>query len=163
MPKLPDFPHRPGSAAASAAAAAAAAGAIPGLPPTSVSSDPATVLPPSALSRFGAADLLAADGNRPSPLLDPLALHRKILSQKTGSGPSAIPTLTPGALPAVPPLPGTAGTISPAGGNGASPSLYEVAALTHELDTQGVTTKVKETLLANNIGQKVRSTLYIHW
>jgi homeobox protein cut-like len=30
-----------------------------------------------------------------------------------------------------------------------------MAALTHELDTQGVTTKVKEILLANNVGQKV--------
>ena len=37
-----------------------------------------------------------------------------------------------------------------------APSLYEMAALTHELDTQAVTTKVKEILLANNVGQKVR-------
>lgn len=38
---------------------------------------------------------------------------------------------------------------------GLSPSMYEMAALSHKLDTQGVTTKVKEILLANNIGQKV--------
>ena len=37
-----------------------------------------------------------------------------------------------------------------------SQSLYEMAALTHEMDTQAVTTKVKEILLANNVGQKVR-------
>lgn len=37
-----------------------------------------------------------------------------------------------------------------------SPSVYEMAALTQELDTQTITTKIKEALLANNIGQKVR-------
>ena len=37
-----------------------------------------------------------------------------------------------------------------------APSLYEMAALTNELDTQTVTTKVKEILLANNVGQKVK-------
>ena len=36
-----------------------------------------------------------------------------------------------------------------------SPSVYEMAALTQELDTQTITTKIKEALLANNIGQKV--------
>lgn len=36
-----------------------------------------------------------------------------------------------------------------------APSVYEMAALTQELDTQGITTKIKEALLANNIGQKV--------
>lgn len=35
------------------------------------------------------------------------------------------------------------------------PSVYEMAALTQDLDTQLITTKIKETLLANNIGQKV--------
>ena len=40
-----------------------------------------------------------------------------------------------------------------------TPSLYEMAALTHELDTQAVTTKVKEILLANNVGQKVRKEI----
>ena len=34
-------------------------------------------------------------------------------------------------------------------------SVYELAALTQDLDTQGMTTKIKEVLLANNIGQKV--------
>jgi hypothetical protein len=38
--------------------------------------------------------------------------------------------------------------------------LYEMAALTSELDTQAVTTKVKELLLANNLGQKVPGTCY---
>lgn len=35
------------------------------------------------------------------------------------------------------------------------PSVYEMAALTQDLDTQTITTKIKEALLANNIGQKV--------
>ena len=35
------------------------------------------------------------------------------------------------------------------------PSVYEMAALTTDLDTQIITTKIKETLLAHNIGQKV--------
>lgn len=38
-----------------------------------------------------------------------------------------------------------------------SPSVYEMAALTQDLDTQVITTKIKEALLANNIGQKVLS------
>lgn len=38
-----------------------------------------------------------------------------------------------------------------------SPSVYEMAALTQDLDTQVITTKIKEALLANNIGQKVRN------
>ncbi|XP_061382191.1 homeobox protein cut isoform X6 [Danaus plexippus] len=36
-----------------------------------------------------------------------------------------------------------------------SPSVYEMAALTQDLDTQTITTKIKEALLANNIGQKI--------
>ena len=35
------------------------------------------------------------------------------------------------------------------------PSVYEMAALTQDLDTQNITTRIKEILLANNIGQKV--------
>jgi len=35
------------------------------------------------------------------------------------------------------------------------PSVYEMAALTTDLDTQAVTTKIKETLMAHNIGQKI--------
>ncbi|XP_035708595.1 homeobox protein cut isoform X3 [Folsomia candida] len=35
------------------------------------------------------------------------------------------------------------------------PSVYEMAALTQDLDTQLITTKIKEALLANNIGQKI--------
>ena len=37
----------------------------------------------------------------------------------------------------------------------ASPSLYEMAALTSSLDTNMITTKVKEILLQHNVGQKV--------
>ena len=35
-------------------------------------------------------------------------------------------------------------------------SVYETAAVTPELDTLTITTRIKEVLLANNIGQKVR-------
>jgi hypothetical protein len=40
-----------------------------------------------------------------------------------------------------------------------TPSVYEMAALTQDLDTQVITTKIKEALLANNIGQKVSAIL----
>lgn len=36
-----------------------------------------------------------------------------------------------------------------------TPNLYEMAALTQEFDTTGITNKVKELLLANNMGQKL--------
>lgn len=36
-----------------------------------------------------------------------------------------------------------------------TPTVYEMAALTQDLDTQVITTKIKEALMANNIGQKV--------
>ena len=36
-----------------------------------------------------------------------------------------------------------------------TPNLYEMAALTQELDTVALTNKVKEVLLANNLGQKL--------
>ncbi|XP_039297394.1 homeobox protein cut [Nilaparvata lugens] len=36
-----------------------------------------------------------------------------------------------------------------------APTVYEMAALTQDLDTQFITTKIKEVLLANNIGQKI--------
>ncbi|XP_075678029.1 homeobox protein cut-like isoform X2 [Dermatophagoides pteronyssinus] len=35
------------------------------------------------------------------------------------------------------------------------PSVYELAALTSDLDTQNITTRIKETLMAHNIGQKI--------
>ena len=74
--------------------------------------------------------------DRTGPLLDPsLLLQRQLLSKKIG-GPAGL--MGPGSLVGAP-----------------SQSLYEMAALTHEMDTQAVTTKVKEILLANNIGQKV--------
>jgi hypothetical protein len=71
---------------------------------------------------------------RSPPILDPLAIQRKLMAQKTASA-----------------------NLGMAAGVGLpnAPSLYEMAALTHELDTQAVTTKVKEILLANNVGQKV--------
>ncbi|XP_031626455.1 homeobox protein cut isoform X3 [Contarinia nasturtii] len=36
-----------------------------------------------------------------------------------------------------------------------SPTVYEMAALTQDMDTQTITTKIKEALMANNIGQKI--------
>ena len=95
---------------------------------------------PSSL-RFGQDSSLL---DRGQPLLDPLLLHRKLLSQKMG----------PGGLLGVPSVVSSSAG-SPVGG-ATNQSLYEMAALTHEMDTQAVTTKVKEILLANNIGQKVR-------
>merc|ERR1719242_100431 len=68
-------------------------------------------------------------------MLDPLLLHKKLLSQKMG--------------------PAVLGGSSAALGGPPSQSLYEMAALTHEMDTQAVTTKVKEILLSNNVGQKL--------
>ena len=45
----------------------------------------------------------------------------------------------------------------------ASPSLYEMAALTSELDTSVITSKVKEILLQHNVGQKVSSGDWTVW
>lgn len=113
MPKLPDFPPRLAE------------------PP---------ILPPASLARFSEAVTLPNNSilDRPAPILDPLAMHRKIISQKVGNGGS--PSGLMGSLASNP-----------------NPSLYEMAALTSELDTQAVTTKCKEILLANNVGQKVRT------
>lgn len=41
------------------------------------------------------------------------------------------------------------------------PSVYELAALTSDLDTQNITTRIKETLMAHNIGQKVFNDLVL--
>merc|ERR1719402_308100 len=76
---------------------------------------------PSTL-RFGTDPNLSQS----TPLLDPLAAHRKMMSIRP---------------PGFPPTTG--------------PSLYEMAALTNELDTAVITTKVKEILLAHNVGQKL--------
>ena len=76
--------------------------------------------------------------DRSPPILDPLALQRKLISQQKANAN----------------LGGGGGGVG-VGGIPNAPSLYEMAALTHELDTQNVTTKVKEILLANNVGQKV--------
>lgn len=106
LPKLPDFPPR-----------LASLGDVPHLlgqnlfnpPPQDGSSSPCSL------------------GDRPTPILDPLNLHRKLMAQQKGSSANSA----------------------------VAPSLYEMAALTHELDTHAVTTKVKEILLANNVGQKL--------
>ena len=83
--------------------------------------------------------------DRTPPILDPLAIHRKLLSQqKSITGPPGSGGSTAAGLAHI-----MGSSIPPA------PSLYEMAALTNELDTQTVTTKVKEILLANNVGQKV--------
>ena len=76
--------------------------------------------------RFGADPNLSAG-------FDPLAAHRKM-------GPR---------------LPQAAAALGPLV-SGPTPNLFEMAALTTELDTQALTTRVKEILLANNIGQKVK-------
>lgn len=44
------------------------------------------------------------------------------------------------------------------GAAGLGQNIYEVAALTQELDTMQLTSKVRETLAANNICQKVIAT-----
>ena len=98
---------------------------------------PESPMLPSSL-RFGGQESLL---DRPPPMLDPLLLHKKLLSQKMGPAASVL------------------GGPSAALGGPPSQSLYEMAALTHEMDTQAVTTKVKEILLANNVGQKVN---FIH-
>ena len=131
MPKLPDFSRVPGLLEPPMLPSSlrfGLNGPIPGIP----SSTPNTQ------------DMLL---DRSPPILDPLAIHRKLLSQQKAIGGS------PGA---------PNNSLSPAGALGGSippsPSLYEMAALTNELDTQTVTTKVKEILLSNNVGQKVRIT-----
>ena len=104
------------------------------------------LVPVSGL-RFGCdpnLSTVSAPAPAPAPLLDPLAQaqHRhKLLAGAAAARPPAFPS--PGA-----------GAGAGAGG-AASPSLYEMAALTSELDTNLVTTKVKEILLQHNVGQKV--------
>lgn len=67
-----------------------------------------------------------------------------------------------GGKPPLPPLPPQPSPLPPHQGSvmralhqHISPSVYEMAALTQDLDTQTITTKIKEALLANNIGQKI--------
>ena len=65
---------------------------------------------------------------------DPFALHKKLQEQQQRFA-SAIKSTGPN-------------------------SIYEMAALTQELNTLQLTTRVRETLAANNIGQKVKSFLH---
>ncbi|XP_067138284.1 homeobox protein cut-like 1 isoform X4 [Centruroides vittatus] len=44
---------------------------------------------------------------------------------------------------------------SPRNSSYVQPSVYEMAALTTDLDTQAITSRIKETLMAHNIGQKI--------
>jgi hypothetical protein len=135
MPRMPDFsplslpdpasllghPSLAGRFGPDAAAAAAAAAQIGAANAAAAAAAAAAIsTSPSSLSSSSFLD-------RPTPILDPLAIHKKLLSQTVGGANT-------------PPM----------------PSLYEMAALTHELDTLDLTNKVKELLLANNIGQKVR-------
>ena len=168
MPKLPDFPR--GLADPSmlppalrfGAAAAAAAGV-----PTSLASALAAGSPAVDPAAAAAAAAVAAaavgggggDSSKPNPILDPLAHARSLMKVPPGSSSPGATAAGLGALMA-----GAAGAASgaaAAAGVPPAPSLYEMAALTHELDTQVVTTKVKEVLLANNVGQKVLHTLMI--
>ena len=126
LPKLPDFPR---SLDSSMLPSALRFGA--GSVPTSVSAG------------------LDSGSDKLAPILDPLAMHRKMMSQQKiqpGVG-------SPGGAGSAGLLMG--GSIPPA------PSLYEMAALTHELETMVVTTKVKEVLLANNVGQKVQFIIFL--
>ena len=102
------------------------------------------LVPVSGL-RFGCdPNLSTVSAPAPAPLLDPLAQaqHRhKLLAGAAAARPPGFPGPGAGA------------------GGAASPSLYEMAALTSELDTNLVTTKVKEILLQHNVGQKVGTEL----
>ena len=44
---------------------------------------------------------------------------------------------------------------------GASSNVYEIAALTQELDTMQLTLRVKDVLSSNNIGQKVKLCIHV--
>ena len=102
---------------------------------------------PSTL-RFGSDPNLSQQGS--NPLLDPLAAHRKMM----GLRPAGFqPTSTGKQLSLLLLLILWSHLSSPLL---ASPSLYEMAALTSELDTAVITSKVKEILLQHNVGQKVR-------
>ncbi len=138
MPKLPDFPPR---------------ASLPDNP---------MLLGAGNLGRFGAgAGAAAAAAAASGPLLDPLAIHRKLLSQKIpGVTSPAVSNSASSLLSAASSAAGSGTSPGALGGSAHSASLYEMAALTHELDTQAVTTKVKEILLANNVGQKVRFHSY---
>ena len=95
---------------------------------------------------------LAAFAGLPSPALSGLfraahPVHLKSLNEVSQSGHNRNKSSVAGL------------TSSSRGSSYPQPSVYEMAALTTDLDTQIITTKIKETLLAHNIGQKVRLIL----
>ncbi len=111
------------------AAAAAAAGLLPPLPP------------PPPHPRFPSLP--------PGSDLDPFSLQRKIQEQqqqRLGLQAAMAAAAAAGG-----------GAASPGGGLGQN--IYEVAALTQELDTMQLTTRIRERLAANNICQKVRESV----
>ena len=164
MPKLPDFPR--GLADPSMlppalrfGAAAAAAAGVPTSLASALAAGSPTVDPAAAAAAAVAAAAVSGggDSSKPNPILDPLAHARSLMKVPLGSSSPGATAAGLGAL-----MTGAAGAASgaaAAAGVPPAPSLYEMAALTHELDTQVVTTKVKEVLLANNVGQKVLHTL----
>ena len=166
MPKLPDFPR--GLADPSMlppalrfGAVAAAAAGVPTSLASALAAGSPTVDPAAAAAAAVAAAAVSGggDSSKPNPILDPLAHARSLMKVPPGSSSPGATAAGLGALMA-----GAAGAASgaaAAAGVPPAPSLYEMAALTHELDTQVVTTKVKEVLLANNVGQKVLHTLLI--
>ena len=110
---------------------------------TSVSPCPLTVVcPVSPQSK-----LTTTNPRLPGLGVDPFrAMTESGLPSLLPAPPRLPPQLLPGLgsrPPLLPPLPHL------------TPNLYEVAALTQEFDTTLITNKVKELLLANNIGQKI--------
>ncbi|UYV68507.1 CUX2 [Cordylochernes scorpioides] len=91
-------------------------------------------------------------------LEDDNAVHKLVASQykiapeklmRTGSyGSPATAAKAAGDLP-------TSAHVPPGPLSYLQPSVYEMAALTTDLDTQSITIKIKETLMAHNIGQKI--------
>ncbi|XP_055389119.1 homeobox protein cut-like isoform X2 [Condylostylus longicornis] len=84
-----------------------------------------------------------------SPIIPPVAPN-----SNNNADVNSAPNKSP--LPIVPiPSPQPANVMRSGQNQHMSPTVYEMAALTQDLDTQIITTKVKEVLLANNIGQKI--------
>lgn len=93
------------------------------------------------ISEAGMSLLNPSRGMSPLDPLDPFGLQRKFHEQQQRQLSLSL-AASAGAA---------AGANRPPGPN----SIYEIAALTQELNTLQLTTRVRETLAANNIGQKV--------